>query len=512
MSIRKPEITREKPNPFLRPLTERAFETMDKISKIIPDLADALVQGSESSPEEAQNALKKYMEGFATAITGLLRSKTANNDFHYPPEYYADFPPILDLPSAQLEPKHKIYLSYLQQRAMYETIGISLNAQENFFESILDPSGEKARLNRPTPSEISRVLSLKGKTPEETYNIWGSVILPDLSADAEYQRNRAPYRGRVGAQNYAFYQKYEGVPEGLHTVNSEVDSRQGYTHELENLLFKRNVDTGYFGVGKGREKFIADAINSLLESISSYKKNRKPSHHYGFDTYPASQAPEWLTEYYQIPIENLSKHPELSRKLFQLFAFGSPFMDILERVKYAQAILGAAHILKEGGRFCNDQAIPFTYTQEETRLHRLFPEEPSGMFARAWQTGEANPPAKFFYACPTPHEYYLMGKSGFDPENFSYEDSVVLEEKLHEFYPHEQNFLSTLHNPRNDYKPLSPIDRRISKVAYQTRDGNGRWYSRKNMSWVKNRNPDKLHTLFINFLANSPAFAPKPEE
>ncbi len=216
MSIRKPEITREKPNPFLRPLTERAFETMDKISKIIPDLADALVQGSESSPEEAQNALKKYMEGFATAITGLLRSKTANKDFHYPPEYYADFPPILDLPSAQLEPKHKIYLSYLQQRAMYETIGISLNAQENFFESILDPSGEKARLNRPTPSEISRVLSLKGKTPEETYNIWGSVILPDLSADAEYQRNRAPYRGRVGAQNYAFYQKYEGVPGVTH--------------------------------------------------------------------------------------------------------------------------------------------------------------------------------------------------------------------------------------------------------------------------------------------------------
>lgn len=470
-------------HPYYSSLTaETAYSILDA-RDMIPGVV-AIMAPEKNQIEPTKETILDFVNSFESALARQLHRRLATKNFHLPEG-----------------------ITSSKQNTLRANIELAAQSLPKLFEALLDPSGEKARQLKPTDSEMAGVFNLYNPSHPEDFAIWAPIIYLRALGDAEYQRNRAPYRGMTNSLTENFYAQYQSVDPSLHTTPPEISAEQWYLNSLERKLYFKNGDIGYLGVGS-REEQIATSIRSFRDSHRIFSKADKPVIHLGFDLYPSPHAPKWLDKYSQIPVEQIYQHPELSKKLMTLFSFGSVFMDQILIIKQLESYLSASHLLKRNGMFFNDQAVPYTYELEQHNLRNFFPDEPKGMFSRSWRNG----PNKFFYASPPEQKYFFMQAAGFKPELFSYSDYKDLDEKLHGYSPKSRNFISDLQSKRRLFEPRDRWQKKVSKTFYQTRDADENWYTRENLAMVKTKSPNKFFQLIVNFMNRSPSFAPKSEE
>lgn len=482
---------------------EIALNNIDFAHSLIPEVAFALSPDTESLTN-TRVGLESYFNEWKSAVSDLLDSHLARKNFH--------------IPHPQTDQEH-----------LHDLIELSTLHQIQFFEALLDPSGKKAKIYRPTSTEIESIVSLVNpQLPEDDKSssiigqaferyapkhndnlmILAPTLMLELLGVSEYQTH-APYAGKVNKITSEFYEKYfRSVPPELATNNSpDAYRKQTQVARFERMLHFNNFNVAFFGVANGNEALIDDHIKRWRDAPNVtrlFSTADKKIQRIGFDILNHDEVAPWLDQYNQLNIDQIYRHPELKGIAGQLFSFGSVYMDILENVKYLQAILGASHILKRNGRFTDDQALPTTYKSEVITFNTLHPQEPYGMFWRDWRTGETNPPSKLFYAMPIAHRYFYYHLAGFKPESFQYRDAIHLEKIITE---NPQVLLATNANSRK-----RPWLNKILDTYYQTTDKYDRVYHRTTQTLLKSREPMPILRLITNFLARSPAFAPKTEQ
>lgn len=493
------------PTTLRRISPETTRNNLELARDLIPQVASVLSPTPESIGA-SEEGLQHFFGEWEASIRDLLTSRLAQRNFH-------------------------ISTPQPDQESLHDNLELATLHMGRLFEAILDPTGTKAREYRPTREQFDRVVGLVNpKLPEDApaihpigqaferyapkhpsdFMVLAPTILLETLGAAEYQNHRAPYAGHVNQLTRLFYDHYNRtVPPELATTNPKDYLAQTQAETFDRMVYFRDFNIGYFGIGNGNEELIREFIRGYREASNTTRllsRANKPIEHVGFDILDPTHVAPWLDQYYQLSLEQIYLHPELRGQVGQLFSFGSVFMDILEVVKYLQSLLGASHVLTRGGRFCDDQALPVTYQQEIASFHALHAEEPVGMFRRDWRTGEADPPAKYFYAMPLVMRYFFYHLAGLKPESFGYSDAMHLEALL-------QQKPDLLAGPLpNRYR--RPWLHQARETAYQTVDAHGHIYHRANIT-LRKKPRTKLPPilpLFTNFLARSPAFAPKPEQ
>lgn len=482
---------------------EMSITHTESARTLIPDVATALTPRDESIAL-TMSGINDYFSRWEKSVKDLLSSHLARKNFHIP------FP-------------------QLDQERLHDTLELATLHQQQLFEALLDPTGEKAKAFRPTHEEIELVTSLVNpKLPEnanaitslgiaferyapkhnENFMILAPTLLLELLGAAEYQK-RAPYAGKVGKLTSEFYNHYfKSVPPELATNNNpEIYRQQALIETFSRLVHFNNFNIAFYGVGNGNEQLIDEYIKSWRELPNvtrMFSKANRKIKRIGFDILDKSDVAPWLDKYHQLSLDQIYLRPELKGIASQLFSFGSVYMDIIENVKNIQALLGASHILKRNGRFSDDQTLPATYSNEIEFHHNVYPEDPYGMFWRDWRTGETKPPSKLFYAKPLAERYFFYYLAGFNPESFQYGDAMHLEHLIRENPQQLSASESTLRS--------RPWLKKAFDTYYQTIDAYGRVSHRTIVTLTKTRKPMPILPLITNFLARSPAFAPKPEQ
>lgn len=484
-----------------RPTIEANLRVADTL---IPDVADAMI-GKGVDAASASKSLVSWSEQFNASLKDLLHARLATRRFALPP----------DTPQ-------------WGQELLLDTLGLTVKHKQQLFEAMLDPTGELARQYRPTPTELQKVFSLlnpklppriKADTglatafemyaPKHTENLMciSPTVLLYILGSAEYQAQRAPYRGKIMQLTKDFYKLYNNsVPPELETISTARDMSQLQIDAFDHLVYFNDFDVALFGVGGGREQFVREHIKNWRDDPNItriFSHANRPVRYLGFDIFPIESAAPWLDQYHQLSLDQIYKHAKLRGIAGQVFAFGSPYMDILEVVKYIESLLGASHILTRGGRFSDDQAFPSTYRPEIDAMQNLHPEELLGMFERDWQTGGPEQPHKYFYAMPIEFRYALLHLAGLEPESFFYRDARALQTLL------ERDGTT---RPSAHAKSKDPWLRHISETYYQTQDATGRTYDRWTLTTIKKRRPHPFLLDLVTFLNHSPAFAPQPEQ
>lgn len=477
---------------------EKTLSLIESARKLIPDVANTLSPNKESV-DTTRIGIEQYFGEWEKALKSIISSRFATKKF--------------------ILPFHQPDQQYL-----HDTLELVALHQTQFFEALNDPTGVKARLYRPTQAQIEQVTSLINpilpensnaitplgqafekyakKHPDNLMAIAPTILLEILGA-ANYQANSAPYGGIVEQLTKEFYEKYYNtIPPGLETTNRHTYERQFAINKFIHMIHFENIKVGLLGVGQDNEQIIHDGIQSYRRNIRMFSDANEPIKFLGINLFPKSQAPEWLDQYHQLSLDQIYHNPELKSLVHQLFSFGSVYMDIIEIVKYLQSILGASHLLKRNGRLSDDQALPFTYRDEIELYHQLHPQEPYGMFWRNWRTAEEPRPNKLFYAMPLATSFLIRQLAGLKPESFNYADAMYLQHKL-ELDP---NFLSHPQSTLRQHPWLIDV---LNTTVYQTEDTFGREYHRATITYKKTQEPTKFLTSLTNFLARSPAFAPK---
>lgn len=486
-----------------RILPELSLSNIESAKKLIPAVATTLAPDQESVTN-TQTSVEGYFSRWENSVKALLFSRLARKNFHIP------FP----------QP---------DQEKLHDVLELTTLHQRQLFEVILDQTGSKAKKFRPTHADIELVSSLVNPhlpdnspalsplgrafdryAPKHTqdFMVIAPTLLLELMGAAHYQ-SHAPYAGLINQQTSSFYEHYfRSVPPELATNNNP----SAYTHQaqieaFERMLHFKDFNIAFFGIGNGYEKLIDEHIRTWRESPNvtrMFSNANQKIKRIGFDILPRDDVAPWLDEYHQLSLDQLYQHPELRGLVSQIYSFGSVYMDILEVVKYLQGLLGASHILKRGGRFSDDQSLPATYAQEISAMHSQHPQEPYGLFWREWRTGETNPPGKLFYAMPLNQRYFYYHLAGLKPESLQYSDAIYLEHLIRENPELLSSSQSTIRS--------RPWLKHALNSYYQTTDAHGRVSHRTTLTLIKNRHPLPILALLTNFLARTPAFAPKPEK